>query len=68
MISEVPGYMKRTEINGWHDTEHVGVRVMYDTDLMPFERTSRPGKQFTHGGGFADRLQATVMAFTIRIG
>ena len=64
VISEVPGYMKRTEINGWHDTEHVGVRVMYDTDLMPFERTLAPGEEFKsaavsviaykNGDGFRD--------------
>ncbi len=64
VVSEVPGYMKRTEINGWHDTEHVGVRVMYDTDLMPFERTLAPGEEFKtaavslitykNGDGFRD--------------
>jgi alpha-galactosidase len=46
IVSEVPGYMKRTEINGWHDTQHVGVRAMYDTDLMPFARTLAPGEEF----------------------
>ena len=64
VISEVPGYMKRTEINGWHDVEHVGVRVMYDTDLMPFERTLTPAEVFKtaavslitykNGDGFRD--------------
>jgi alpha-galactosidase len=47
IVSEVPGYMKRTEIGGWeHDGEHVSVRVMYDTDLMPFERSVPPGHDF----------------------
>jgi alpha-galactosidase len=47
IVTEVPGYMKRTEIGGWeHDGEHVGVRVMYDTDLMPFERSVPPGQEF----------------------
>jgi alpha-galactosidase len=47
IVTEVPGYMKRTEIGGWeHDGEHVGVRAMYDTDLMPFERSVAPGREF----------------------
>jgi len=46
VVSEAPGYMKRTEINGWHDAGHVGIRVLYDTDLMPFERTIAPGEEF----------------------
>lgn len=50
IISEVPGYMKRTEINGWHDTGHVAVRAMYDTDLMPFERTLAGGEEFKTAG------------------
>ena len=64
VISEVPGYMKRTEINGWHNDQHVGIRVLYDTDLMPFERSLAPGEQFTtaavslitykNGDGFRD--------------
>ena len=64
VVSEVPGYMKRTEINGWHDTEHVAVRAMYDTDLMPFERTLAGGEEFKtaavsfiaykNGDGFRD--------------
>ena len=64
VISEVPGYMKRTEINGWHNDQHVGLRVLYDTDLMPFERSLAPGEQFTtaavslitykNGDGFRD--------------
>jgi alpha-galactosidase len=64
VISEVPGYMKRTEINGWHDAQHIAVDVLYDTDLMPFERSVAPGEEFTtaavslvtfrNGDGFRD--------------
>jgi alpha-galactosidase len=46
VINEVPGYMKRTEIAGWDDTERTRIGVMYDTDLMPFERTLTPGEEF----------------------
>jgi alpha-galactosidase len=44
ILSEVPGYMKRTEINAWSNPGRVG--VMYDTDLMPFERSVAPGAEF----------------------
>ncbi len=44
ILSEVPGYMKRTEINAWTNPRRVG--VMYDTDLMPFERSIAPGAEF----------------------
>ena len=44
MISEVPGYMKRTEIAGWDDPEQVRIGVLYDTDIMPFERSLAPAK------------------------
>jgi alpha-galactosidase len=44
ILSEVPGYMKRTEINAWSNPGRVG--VMYDTDLMPFERSLAPGTEF----------------------
>ena len=44
IVSEVPGYMKRTEINAWSNPGRVG--VMYDTDLMPFERSLAPGAEF----------------------
>jgi alpha-galactosidase len=64
VISEVPGYMKRTEIGGWDSAEGVRIGVMYDTDLMPFERTLAPGEEFTtassslvlyrNGDGFND--------------
>ncbi len=46
VISEVPGYMKRTEVAGWDDPSRVRVQAMYDTDLMPFERTLKPGQIF----------------------
>jgi alpha-galactosidase len=46
ILSEVPGYMKRTEINAWYNPGHVGVGVLYDTDLMPFERSLAPGTEF----------------------
>jgi alpha-galactosidase len=46
IVSEVPGYMKRTEINAWYDPGRVGVGVLYDTDLMPFERMLAPGAEF----------------------
>ena len=39
--------MKRTEVEGFYDPHHVRIGVMYDTDLMPFERTLAPGEQFT---------------------
>jgi alpha-galactosidase len=47
IISEVPGYMKRTEVGGWDDPEHMRIGVLYDTDLMPFERTLASGEEFT---------------------
>jgi alpha-galactosidase len=50
IVSEVPGYMKRTEIAGWDDPERVRVGVLYDTDLMPFERSVAPGQEFTTAG------------------
>ncbi len=46
ILSEVPGYMKRTEIGGWDDPERVRIGVLYDTDLMPFERTLTGGQEF----------------------
>ena len=47
VINEVPGYMKRTEIGGWDTGDAVRIAVMYDTDLMPFERTLAPAEEFT---------------------
>ncbi len=47
IISEVPGYMKRTEVAGWDDAERVRIGVLYDTDLMPFERAIAAGQEFT---------------------
>jgi len=64
VISEVPGYMKRTEIAGWDEPDRVPVGVLYDTDLMPFERTLAAGEEFRtasvslvtfrNGDGFRD--------------
>jgi alpha-galactosidase len=64
IISEVPGYMKRTEIGGWDNPNNVRIGVMYDTDIMPFERSLAPGETFTsasvalipyrNGDGFND--------------
>ncbi len=64
VINEVPGYMKRTEIAGWDDPESTPIGVMYDTDLMPFERSLAPGEEFAtasvslvpfrNGDGFND--------------
>jgi alpha-galactosidase len=50
ILSEVPGYMKRTEIGGWDDPQRVRIGVLYDTDLMPFERTLAGGEEFTTAG------------------
>ena len=50
ILSEVPGYMKRTDIAGWDDARRIRLRAMYDTDLMPFERTLKPGEAFTTAG------------------
>lgn len=59
-MNEAPGYLKRTELVGWGE----GVKLMYDTDLFPFERSLQPGETFTSarssialfcdGKGFAD--------------
>jgi alpha-galactosidase len=64
ILSEVPGYMKRTEIDAWNDPGRVHVGVLYDTDLMPFERLLPPGGEFAtaavslltfrDGDGFSD--------------
>ncbi len=60
VMNEAPGYMKRTEMDGWG----LGIQVMYDTDIFPFERRVDPGETFTsaksgvaffkEGQGFAD--------------
>ena len=59
-MNEAPGYTKRIQFPTWDG----GVRVMYDTDLFPFERTLAPGETFKSPGssiaffaekrGFAD--------------
>ena len=56
--------MKRTEIGGWDDADYVRIGVLYDTDLMPFERALAAGEEFTtaavslvtfrNGDGFQD--------------
>ncbi len=43
VMNEAPGYMKRTEMNGWGH----GFAAMYDTDLFPFERRLASGETFT---------------------
>jgi alpha-galactosidase len=42
ILSEVPGYLRRTEIGGWGPR----IQAMYDTDLFPFERRLEPGEKF----------------------
>jgi alpha-galactosidase len=64
VLNEAPGWMKRTEIGGWDDADHVRIAAMYDTDLMPFERSLGAGEGFTtaaaslvcyrNGDGFHD--------------
>ena len=59
-MNEAPGWTKCTQIPTWDG----GLRVMYDTDLFPFERTLAPGETFSSakssiaffqdGKGFAD--------------
>jgi alpha-galactosidase len=46
VLSEVPGYMKRTEITAWAWPGQVHLGVMYDTDLMPFSRSVAPQAEF----------------------
>jgi alpha-galactosidase len=43
VMNEAPGWMKRTEMNGWGRS----VRVMFDTDIFPFERCVAAGETFT---------------------
>ena len=64
ILSEIPGYMKRTEIVGWDEDDRTPIRVLYDTDLMPFEHSLKPGEEFKtakvslltfrNGDGFRD--------------
>lgn len=64
VLNEAPGYMKRTEIDGFSHPGRVLVNAMYDTDLMPFERTLQPGESwqtagvslvlFRRGAGYSD--------------
>ena len=46
VLNEVPGYMKRTEVDGFYYPGHAVVNAMYDTDLMPFVRSLAPGETF----------------------
>jgi alpha-galactosidase len=48
VLSEVPGYLKRTELGqvGWQQWTP-GFAAMYDTDLFPFIRTLAPHETFT---------------------
>jgi alpha-galactosidase len=50
ILSEVPGYMKRTEIDAWAGPDTARIGVLYDTDLMPFERSLAPGEEFRTAG------------------
>jgi alpha-galactosidase len=43
VMNEAPGWMKRTEMNGWGRS----VQVMFDTDIFPFERRVAPGETYT---------------------
>ncbi len=43
VMNEAPGWMKRTEMNGWGRS----VRVMFDTDIFPFERRVAAGETYT---------------------
>jgi len=64
ILTEVPGWMKRTEIGGWDDPDHVRIAALYDTDLMPFDRSLAGGEEFKtaavslvayrNGDGFRD--------------
>lgn len=60
VMNEAPGYTKHTEMDGWG----LGIQVMYDMDIFPFERRVEPGETFTsarsgvaffkEGQGFSD--------------
>jgi alpha-galactosidase len=51
VLSEVPGYLKRTELGQIVWTQWVpAFSSMYDTDLFPFERTLAPRESFTTAG------------------
>jgi alpha-galactosidase len=43
VMNEAPGWMKRTEMDGWGRS----VRVMFDTDIFPFERRVAAGETYT---------------------
>jgi len=46
LMNEVPGYLKRTEVQDFYDPREMNIAIMYDTDLMPFERVLAPGEEF----------------------
>jgi len=46
ILSEVPGWMKRVEVDGWNEGQYAPISVLYDTDLMPFERAIAAGEEF----------------------
>jgi alpha-galactosidase len=46
ILNEVPGYLKRTEFDGFYHPGHAFLTAMYDTDLMPFQRVIEPGGTF----------------------
>lgn len=64
VISEVPGWMKTTEIQAFYNPEHATIDVKYNTDLLPFERAIPAGEEFVtaraslvlfrNGDGFND--------------
>jgi alpha-galactosidase len=63
VLSEVPGYMKRTEIGGWDDPDHLRIGVMYDTDLMRCGGPSvHHGLCFAGGLSQWRRLQRSALA------
>ena len=43
VMNGAPGWMKRTEMNGWGRS----VRVMFDTDIFPFEQRLAAGETYT---------------------
>ncbi len=68
IVSEVPGYMKRTEIAGWDTPDGVRISIMYDTDLMPFERRIGAGRGVRHRRCIAGSVSRGRRHSTIRNG
>ena len=67
ILNEVPGYMKRTEVAGWDAENSIRVSVMYDTDVMPFERRLATRRGVHDGRCVPAAVQGT-MGSTIRDG